>query len=624
MAYKALYRMYRPQTFEEVVGQQHIVVTLKNAIRTNKLSHAYLFSGPRGTGKTSVAKILGKAINCTSNEDKPCEKCASCLSISKGNHPDIIEIDAASNNGVDEIRELIDKVKYAPLELKTKVYIIDEVHMLTTGAFNALLKTLEEPPSHVIFILATTEPHKVIPTIISRCQRFDFTKVSNTDIESRLDSILDEEEIYVDSGVTRLVSQLADGGMRDALSILEQIIAYSGEKITVDDVYKVYGLTTSQEKIALLKTISNSQVKEILQFLKEISIKSHDIKKLTVDLIDCLKDGLIYHFTQSTDNLSVLNEDEAKQLNSFFNADQSIELMDILMDTLEKYRLSVNSMSYFEVALLKMVHHLQNKQTTSIQVNTSAQSTEVAVIEVIKPKVEPTPTVIPFIDDMDEDESVNKPNDIDLGEPEELEEELLVEEDASSDDNEIKEEDKVQIDPQTEAEVMDSLFDLPSPKVTETLSTKDLLLGLMQTADKEARFNDEKLWKLKPYLHHLEYAKIARLLRNSTIKLSSPTFIVVEVDVEEEKHMISDQKFDSLIKEFMNELFKVRKKLFCVTKFEWSVALDAFKELRDKPQLLPPPIHVPLDEDDSIDEDTKLQLKIKDVVGHHVEVIIED
>jgi len=624
MAYKALYRMYRPQTFEEVVGQQHIVVTLKNAIRTNKLSHAYLFSGPRGTGKTSVAKILGKAINCTSNEDKPCEKCASCLSISKGNHPDIIEIDAASNNGVDEIRELIDKVKYAPLELKTKVYIIDEVHMLTTGAFNALLKTLEEPPSHVIFILATTEPHKVIPTIISRCQRFDFTKVSNTDIESRLDSILDEEEINVDSGVTRLVSQLADGGMRDALSILEQIIAYSGEKITVDDVYKVYGLTTSQEKIALLKTISNSQVKEILQFLKEISIKSHDIKKLTVDLIDCLKDGLIYHFTQSTDNLSVLNEEEAKQLNSFFNADQSIELMDILMDTLEKYRLSVNSMSYFEVALLKMVHHLQNKQTTSIQVNTSVQSTEVAVIEVIKPKVEPTPTVIPFIDDMDEDESVNKPNDIDLGEPEELEEELLVEEDASSDDNEIKEEDKVQIDPQTEAEVMDSLFDLPSPKVTETLSTKDLLLGLMQTADKEARFNDEKLWKLKPYLHHLEYAKIARLLRNSTIKLSSPTFIVVEVDVEEEKHMISDQKFDSLIKEFMNELFKVRKKLFCVTKFEWSVALDAFKELRDKPQLLPPPIHVPLDEDDSIDEDTKLQLKIKDVVGHHVEVIIED
>lgn len=618
MAYKALYRMYRPQTFEEVVGQQHIVVTLKNAIKTNKLSHAYLFSGPRGTGKTSVAKILGKAINCTSNDEKPCERCASCLSISKGNHPDIIEIDAASNNGVDEIRELIDKVKYAPLELKTKVYIIDEVHMLTTGAFNALLKTLEEPPSHVIFILATTEPHKVIPTIISRCQRFDFTKVSNSDIETRLDSILKEEEINVDAGVTRLVSQLADGGMRDALSILEQIIAYSGEKITVDDVYKVYGLTTSQEKIALLRTISNSQVKEILQFLKEISIKSHDIKKLTVDLIDCLKDGLIYHFTQSTENLTVLNEDEAKQLNSFFNADQSIELMDILMDTLEKYRLSVNSMSYFEVALLKMVHHLQVKQMPTIQVTTSPQLKEVMKTEVTEHKVESTPQVIPFVDDMDEEESVIISTELDINEPEEFEEELLVQDEA------IEEHDKVPYTPQTEAEIMDSLFELPTSKTTDTLSTKDLLLGLMQTADKEARFNDEKLWKLKPYLHHLEYAKIARLLRNSTIKLSSPTFIVVEVDVEEEKHMISDQKFDSLIKDFMNELFKVRKKLFCVTKFEWSVALDAFKELRDKPQLLPPPIHVPLDEDDSIDDDTKLQLKIKDIVGHHVEVIIEE
>lgn len=624
MAYKALYRMYRPQTFEEVVGQQHIVVTLKNAIKTNKLSHAYLFSGPRGTGKTSVAKILGKAINCTSNDEKPCERCASCLSISKGNHPDIIEIDAASNNGVDEIRELIDKVKYAPLELKTKVYIIDEVHMLTTGAFNALLKTLEEPPSHVIFILATTEPHKVIPTIISRCQRFDFTKVSNSDIETRLDSILKEEEINVDAGVTRLVSQLADGGMRDALSILEQIIAYSGEKITVDDVYKVYGLTTSQEKIALLRTISNSQVKEILQFLKEISIKSHDIKKLTVDLIDCLKDGLIYHFTQSTENLTVLNEDEAKQLNSFFNADQSIELMDILMDTLEKYRLSVNSMSYFEVALLKMVHHLQVKQMPTIQVTTSPQLKEVMKTEVTEHKVESTPQVIPFVDDMDEEESVITSTELDINEPEEFEEELLVQDEAINEVDTIEEHDKVPYTPQTEAEIMDSLFELPTSKTTDTLSTKDLLLGLMQTADKEARFNDEKLWKLKPYLHHLEYAKIARLLRNSTIKLSSPTFIVVEVDVEEEKHMISDQKFDSLIKDFMNELFKVRKKLFCVTKFEWSVALDAFKELRDKPQLLPPPIHVPLDEDDSIDDDTKLQLKIKDIVGHHVEVIIEE
>jgi DNA polymerase-3 subunit gamma/tau len=638
MAYKALYRMYRPQTFEEVVGQQHIVITLQNAIKTNKLSHAYLFSGPRGTGKTTVAKILGKAINCTSNQHKPCETCASCQSINKGNHPDIIEIDAASNNGVDEIRELIDKVKYAPLELKIKVYIIDEVHMLTTGAFNALLKTLEEPPSHVMFILATTEPHKVIPTIISRCQRFDFTKVSTYEIQDRLEAILKKENIQVEPGVTKLVAHLADGGLRDALSILEQVIAYSGKVISSEDVYKVYGLTTTQEKINLLKTISQRQVKDILDFLKEISIKSHDIKKLTVDLIDCLKDGLIYHFTGSTDNLTVLNEEEARLLNSFFSADQSIDFMDILMDTLEKYRLSVNSMSYFEVALLKMVHHLQDRplQTYSIKeplVETKKNdlSEPFKSVEVVK-DTKTEELVIETLEKVEDDLL-----DID-DEVIETELEEFVEENVQSGDSLTFEAEEVETQTQTELEdedvevvkqknedfLMDNLFDMSAVNTNTELSTKDLLLGLMQTASKEIRVNDEKLWKMKPYMHHLDYAKIARLLKDSTIKLSSPTFIVVEVDVDEEKHMISDPKLESLLKEFTQEIFKIRKKLFCVTRFEWSVALSAYMELKDKPELLPPPIYITLDEEDAIDENTKLELKIKDVVGHHVEVVIED
>jgi DNA polymerase III subunit gamma/tau len=638
MAYKALYRMYRPQTFEEVVGQQHIVITLQNAIKTNKLSHAYLFSGPRGTGKTTVAKILGKAINCTSNQHKPCETCASCQSINKGNHPDIIEIDAASNNGVDEIRELIDKVKYAPLELKIKVYIIDEVHMLTTGAFNALLKTLEEPPSHVMFILATTEPHKVIPTIISRCQRFDFTKVSTYEIQDRLEAILKKENIQVEPGVTKLVAHLADGGLRDALSILEQVIAYSGKVISSEDVYKVYGLTTTQEKINLLKTISQRQVKDILDFLKEISIKSHDIKKLTVDLIDCLKDGLIYHFTGSIDNLTVLNEEEAQLLNSFFSADQSIDFMDILMDTLEKYRLSVNSMSYFEVALLKMVHHLQDRplQTYSIKeplVETKKKdlSEPFKSVEVVK-ETKTEELVIETLEKV-EDDLLDIDDDVIETEPEEF-----VEENVQIGDSLTFETEEVETQTQTELEVeevevvkqknedhlMDNLFDMSAVNTNTKLSTKDLLLGLMQTASKDIRVNDEKLWKMKPYMHHLDYAKIARLLKDSTIKLSSPTFIVVEVDVDEEKHMISDPKLESLLKDLTQEIFKVRKKLFCVTRFEWSVALSAYMELKDKPELLPPPIYISLDEEDAIDEDTKLELKIKDVVGHHVEVVIED
>ena len=203
MAYKALYRIYRPQKFDAVVGQKPLLQTIKNAIKENKIAHAYLFSGPRGTGKTSMAKLLAKALNCECNDNtnRPCNVCENCQSINEGTHPDVIELDAASNNGVDEVRDIIDKVKYAPIMGKYKVYIIDEVHMMTPGAFNALLKTLEEPPAHVIFILATTDVHKVLPTIVSRCQRFDFTRVSKLDMKKRIEDILNNENIEYTSEV---------------------------------------------------------------------------------------------------------------------------------------------------------------------------------------------------------------------------------------------------------------------------------------------------------------------------------------------------------------------------------------------------------------------------------------
>ena len=355
MAYKALYRTYRPSTFEEVAGQEHIVKTLKNALATRKLAHAYLFAGPRGTGKTTMAKLLAKALNCDEGIGCQCNECKNCKAIIDGTHPDVIELDAASNNGVDEIRELIDKVKYGTILGRYKVYIIDEVHMLSTGAFNALLKTLEEPPEHVIFILATTEPHKILPTILSRCQRYDFTKLSDGDIKNRLRSVLEKEGIAYNEDAIKIIVSLADGGMRDALSILDQVLAYSGNKLEVQDILDIFALESKEEKIGLLNSIINKNVSDVLARVNRYISMGTDIKRLTDDLLLILKDILIYQSSRNVDCLEILNQEEAASFFKHLDIDETLKMIDVIMGAQKDYKTVSSIIPLFEVTILKLV-----------------------------------------------------------------------------------------------------------------------------------------------------------------------------------------------------------------------------------------------------------------------------
>lgn len=388
MAYKALYRTYRPQTFDEVAGQKHIIKTLKNALANNKIAHAYLFCGPRGTGKTTMAKLFAKALNCEEGIGHQCNKCSNCLEVIEGSHPDVIEIDAASNNGVEQVRDLIDKVNYLPIKGRYKVYIIDEVHMMTASAFNALLKTIEEPPAHVIFILATTEPHNILPTILSRCQRYDFSKVSDGDIEERMATVLEKEGIDYDKEAVRAIISLADGGMRDALSILDQILAYSGNTLSVQDVFSLFGLASEEEKVSFIKDVNNGDISRALEKIKVFSEGGVDLKRLTEDLLEILKDVLILKKTKDEKELRVISEAHAEELADSINIRKLNEMIGALLRVLADYKTASNVKTMFEVTILKLATLDEVEEAPVKPVEVKPQPIEKKVEVVEQPKVE--------------------------------------------------------------------------------------------------------------------------------------------------------------------------------------------------------------------------------------------
>ncbi|MFD0713156.1 DNA polymerase III subunit gamma/tau [Paenibacillus sp. GCM10027626] len=356
MSHIALYRAWRPQTFGDMVGQQHIIQTLQNAIREQRISHAYLFNGPRGTGKTSAAKIMAKAINCESGPaPEPCNACAACQGITAGSIMDVIEIDAASNRGIDEIRDIRDKVRYAPSEVRYKVYIIDEVHMLTSEAFNALLKTLEEPPGHVIFILATTEPHKLPATIISRCQRFDFRQVSLPEQTARLTQIAVQEGIQADEDSLAYIARLSEGGMRDAISLLEQVAAFAGERVTLSAAVDVTGGLAAEQFTQLAEAVQAGNAGAILPLVEGLMQAGKSPDKCLENLIYYFRDLLVLKLAPDRASTErIVDQERYRAMVDAFSAEQLFRMIDTLNKYQSEIRIASLPQTIFEVALMKV------------------------------------------------------------------------------------------------------------------------------------------------------------------------------------------------------------------------------------------------------------------------------
>ena len=549
MSYQVLYRTYRPSKFSEVIGQDYIVKTLINAIKLKKIAHAYLFAGPRGTGKTSVAKLFAKAINCENFTDEPCDECASCVAYKDNNHPDIIELDAASNNSVDDIREIIEQVPYAPMIGKYKVYIIDEVHMLTQQAFNALLKTLEEPPAHVVFILATTDPQKIIPTVLSRCQRYNFSKISNFSMKKRMIEILKKENISYEDEALDEVAILAEGGMRDALSILEQILSYNPNGVYLNDVSKIFGLSTSEEKVNLLLN-AHSDIKKAITLLREMYNAGIDTKRLTIDLLEIIKEILIYSDDGDSSLLNKLDASKARNILDNIDTRSLLEDITYLDNVLSKTKGNQNFLSYLELALVKMNQNLSIVTNTTSKVEVKKE--EPKVLEV---KVEAKPI--------------------------EIKKETIVETVIENNKEEAIKEDEVDL---------------------------NYLAGLLLNATKDSKINDQIIYnRLDIYKFEADKRKFYELLKDTNLFASGKDVIIITADKLKVNNINSSDTKNELYEFILNE-FGIDKVIYAIEEGQRGQLVALYKELVKQKDYVRPIVVKPIIKKELTNEEKVKQL----------------
>lgn len=510
--YQALYRKYRPKTFDDVVGQDFVIKTLKNAIVNDKISHAYMFFGPRGIGKTTIAKIMSRAVNCLNTKDgNPCEKCDNCLKSKEKENVDIIEIDAASNNGVDEIREIKSKVNIVPSELKYKVYIVDEVHMLTSGAFNALLKTLEEPPKHVIFILATTDPQKVSDTIISRCQCYSFKRISVDKTILKLNNVCKEEKIDIDEDVLKMIAEYSDGGLRDALGLLDKISSYKKSKITKEDFYEINDMISIEDLNNFKNMILSSNYKEILKVIDNFNNNGKNLIEIVKQLIISLRDDIVNYYV----------DDYKLQ----YSVEKYQELLNLFNEKMFDIKKSGNPKIYIEVILLDYMKNGQNISREIISQEIKVPEKEPKTVEKYRKKVK-------IIDKVEKTKPIV-----------------------------IEEEKKVNV------KIKKKTNTLKNSNILDILKIR--VHNILATATKEEKISDvKKINLLNDYVFDQKIGYVVSEILNSNLRASSEDGIILSY----EYNSVVDQNIDNIeqIIQIFNELTNSNKNIAIISDEEWN------------------------------------------------------